>query len=313
MIEVMEVELRRINVELTLLRQRIAARRRLERELELEQQRLAAERARLEVINAELEQIVRQLKALTGFSLQRLMWQVIGALETRLQACRQAQRSALLRQGKSRTAITALTQTGADINRQLAELAGCENQFQAILKSKEALIMGGERPIAPEIQAVHEAVRYTQIKLEHLAQARQAGKESLAHLQQVVDSGRSFAGRSFAGRSFAGRKFAGKDRAWLLFEEGLPILKMFTTRLDRLALTSQDIRQKVDEFVRATHPLLENPEATRASLAGHPERIISLYQQIEVVLGMLKVSEADEQKQLTQLNETRQRLIESAV
>lgn len=293
----MEEELAQINRKLGEIRRRLEHKRRLEHDRELAQQRLAGERARLEAISAEFDRARRQLNSLTGFNLRGLILRFFGNREDMVQAERQKLLSAQLRQGKCQVAVTALEQSAADMQRQLRQLQGCESEFRTLLQAKESLMLSADNARAPELLEIREALRYTQLKIDRLVEARQAGKETLTHLRRVVE---------------AGRRYTPGKGVRRLFEEVLPVLKQFTRRLDRLVLASQDMASEVNRFIQAMKPLLDNPDELTPSLAGDLDRIIAIHQQIETILGMLAASQVNEQNQLIQLKEAHRHLVESA-
>ena len=207
---------------------------RLERDLEALKAELKNASSRLDSLSAQLTREKVDVEKLERTSLTALFYSVLGSREEQLEKERQELLSAQLQYQQVKHQVEALQRDRDYLRQQIGDLAGVEDQYEALLAEKEAWLRQSDQVVAGKLMEIAEQGAELASQINEISEAIQAGKGTLSSLETVLDS------------------LEGAQRwgVWDMFGGGLLSTAVKHDRIDRARQGIQDVQERMSHFKR---------------------------------------------------------------
>lgn len=159
----------------------------LERGLVAVQTELRQVSSRLEALHAQLTKEKVDVEKLERTSLTALFYSVLGGREEQFEKERQELLHAQLRYQQVKHQVEALQRDREYLRRQIGDLAGVEEEYQALLAEKETLLRQSNQAVAGELLEIAGQNADLTSQMKEVSQAIRAGESVLAGLEIVLD------------------------------------------------------------------------------------------------------------------------------
>lgn len=204
------------------------------RDLEAVEAELGHASSRLEALGAQLAREKVDVDKLERTSLTALFYSVLGSREEQLEKERQELLSIQLRYQQVKHQVEALQRDHKYLRQQIADMAGVEDQYKALLAEKEAWLRQSDQAVANQLleNARQSADLVSQIN--EISEAIRAGRSVLTSLEAVLDSLGS----------------ARNWGVWDMFGGGLISTAVKHGRIDRARQGIRDVQERMSRFKR---------------------------------------------------------------
>lgn len=157
----------------------------LERNLGEVQDEIERETSRLRALEGQLSQEKADLEKMERLSLSALFYTVLGSREEQTEKERQEFLSAQLKYQKAKFLLTSLESEREHLIDQLEGLKGIDQEYEALLSEKEALLRADDQDAENELAKIDEQAANLKAETRELEEALRAGKEVSAGLKRV--------------------------------------------------------------------------------------------------------------------------------
>lgn len=281
------------------LQKKTISKQRLETKLQnlrQQQQEFAQRAAQLRSIYRSEQKDVDKLE---GRSLSNYFHLIFGDLESKLTEERRQAAAAKVKLDAAEKQLTEIQQEIEDLEKKLNPLQGCEEAYQAALEKKYSDLKSSQSPAAVNILKIEEKTSFFQCQKTELQEARAAGQNALATVEQILaeldraDGWNTWDILAGDGIITHIAKHSHLDHAQDLVEQLQKQLGKFKTELSDIELQA-DLQIKIDGFLRVADYCFDGLFADWAvgrRIGNAKSNVVSL--KFQILTALKKLEEID--------------------
>ena len=291
------------------LQQKVALKKQLEAKLnDLRDQRKVYDKRVIElrvVYKSEQEDVEK----LEGKSLANYFFQVIGKLDDKLTEERKEAAAARVKLDAAERELAAVDCEIQEIQSQLSELYGCENDYVSALQKKRTEVKASGTPAGAEILELEEKIAFLESQKREIREAQSVGRDALRATDEVLSELRSaedwndwdmFGGGGLI-THMAKHDHLDEAQANVMALQGM--LRKFKTELADINIQA-DMQVNIDGFLRFADYFFDGLFADWAvgdRISESQSSVMSVRQKIEQAMNKLTNMEQAADKQIAAL------------